>query len=276
MSNKHMAGSVPGDEPANDFSRAIECAISRSRFAHCANREMIYLHALHGVRDAHSRLERVRPFLAQPMAALRVLDMGCGSGAASVAMREMGLRQVVSFDLQRDPLGIDLAVERGRLSGQPLALLLANGYHLPFPDDHFDLCWCEFVVEHVADLDRLLCEARRVLRPNGLMYIATNNKWWPKEGHTMLWWVGWMPRGVAERYARARHHWPADQEWDIYLYSRRQLHSRFAGTGWQIVATTANFVTGTTRRVAERFGLVRVPLFEMLLPNHYVLVRKSE
>lgn len=256
------------------WANVVEQAISRSEFAHSANQSMVRQHLLAGVSNSRRRITGVLPLLPQPLNKLCVLDIGCGSGAASVALRQLGAQCVIGFDLSRDVLGIDLAVQCSRVSGHTLNLLLANGYHLPFADESFDLGWCEFVVEHVARLDVLLNETWRVLRPGGLLYIVTNNAWWPIEAHSQLWWASWLPAGAAARYARWRKHWPADRAWDIYLYSRRVLHRHVRDARFEVMATTVELLTGKERRLLDRVALLRWKAFELVMPNLHVLARK--
>ncbi|HJW30354.1 MAG TPA: class I SAM-dependent methyltransferase, partial [Saprospiraceae bacterium] len=187
------------EDDLDRLSILADSAISRSKFANSLNADMIFDHLVNGVRNSRRRLEGAYPFLPIPLSEMSVLDIGCGSGAASVAIQSAGAKQVTSFDLNRDPLGIDFALSRRNVHGVPRDLLLANGYQLPFGRCSFDLAWCEYVVEHVSELDKLLSEAIRVLKPNGLMYIVTNNAWWPREPHSGLWWASWMPRKVAAR-----------------------------------------------------------------------------
>jgi SAM-dependent methyltransferase len=44
---------------------------------------------------------------------------------------------------------------------------------LPFPDSSFDLVILDNVLEHVTDRPQTLREIRRVLRPDGLLYMVT-------------------------------------------------------------------------------------------------------
>lgn len=47
----------------------------------------------------------------------------------------------------------------------------------PFPDESFDLCVSNFVVEHVGDPRSHLREVKRVLRPGGAYVFRTPNRW---------------------------------------------------------------------------------------------------
>jgi len=53
---------------------------------------------------------------------------------------------------------------------------VGNGENLAFPKAAFDVVVCVDVLEHVADLDRVLLEVRRVLRPGGLFLFDTINR----------------------------------------------------------------------------------------------------
>jgi ubiquinone/menaquinone biosynthesis C-methylase UbiE len=61
---------------------------------------------------------------------------------------------------------------------------LITGTHLPFADDSFDVVLSNHVIEHVEDQGEHLKELRRVLREDGICYLATPNKSSPiMQGH---------------------------------------------------------------------------------------------
>jgi SAM-dependent methyltransferase len=104
--------------------------------------------------------------LAEARPGERVLDLGCGAGRFVAAVRDAGA----------DPVGVDIAeaaLERARRNapGADLRLLEPDG-SLPLEHASVELVWCSEVLEHVADTDHLLLEARRVLRPGGRL-LAT-------------------------------------------------------------------------------------------------------
>src|SRR5918912_3501299 len=104
--------------------------------------------------------------LAEARPGERVLDLGCGSGRFVAELREAGA----------DPVGVEIAeaaLERARAvaPGADLRLLEPDG-SLPLEHASVDLVWCSEVLEHVADTEHVLLEARRVLRPGGRILIT--------------------------------------------------------------------------------------------------------
>ncbi len=92
----------------------------------------------------------------------RVLDVGTGPGLVAAAVRD---RQAV-------PIGIDFAasmVSEARRRYPDIEFREANAESLPFADGEFDAVVSNFVLHHVARPDRVLAEARRVVRVGGKM-----------------------------------------------------------------------------------------------------------
>jgi SAM-dependent methyltransferase len=89
----------------------------------------------------------------RPLAGGRVLDVGTGAGAAARAALAAGARQVV---------GADLSVGMLRVAGATWSRVAADAVALPFRDRSFDLVVAAFSLNHLADLQAGLAEARRV------------------------------------------------------------------------------------------------------------------
>lgn len=102
-----------------------------------------------------------------------VLDVGCGGGLLAEEFARLGFR-VTGVD----PSERSLATAREHAAGSGLAIDYhrAVGEELPFPDASFDVVYCCDVLEHVADLDRVVSEAARALRPGGLYLYDTINR----------------------------------------------------------------------------------------------------
>lgn len=116
-----------------------------------------------GTQDSIARqmFERLRRSVALPTGA-RVLDVGCGEGAALALFRDAGL---VATGIGPDD---DVAVCRNRgFDAHTMDLSF-----LEFADESFDLIWCRHALEHSIVPFFALFEMFRVLRPGGVLYLG--------------------------------------------------------------------------------------------------------
>ena len=96
-----------------------------------------------------------------------VLDLGCGDARLT---RHLRGRHIVGGDVSA--VALDRA--RRRLAKSDIELVeLTPGAVLPFADGSFDLVLCAETIEHVADTQTFLSEARRVLAPGGEIAVTT-------------------------------------------------------------------------------------------------------
>jgi ubiquinone/menaquinone biosynthesis C-methylase UbiE len=95
----------------------------------------------------------------------RALDLGCGDGRLS---RELHARSLTAADVS----SVALERARPRLPGAELVLLEPDA-PLPFADSTFELALCAETIEHVVDVQLLLSELRRVLRPGATLAVTT-------------------------------------------------------------------------------------------------------
>jgi predicted SAM-dependent methyltransferase len=100
--------------------------------------------------------------------------------AADVAHRARVDAYLAEHDVRRLQLGAGRTVLRGWLSTdlhpkRPDILPLDVTRPFPFPDDSFDYVFAEHLIEHVSwrDGQVMLAEVRRVLRPGGVLRVAT-------------------------------------------------------------------------------------------------------
>ena len=94
----------------------------------------------------------------------RLLDLGCGTGAHTVAFRDAGWN-VTGVDLSEDMLRN--AAMRG------LDVVQADAAALPFADGSFDAAVSLFTHTDLDDFPAAVLEATRILRPGGpLVYVG--------------------------------------------------------------------------------------------------------
>jgi ubiquinone/menaquinone biosynthesis C-methylase UbiE len=107
-------------------------------------------------------------FISQWAGGGDVLDVGCGTGYGTAYLAKTA-NSVIGIDLSR--AAIRLATQR-----YPAHLFrVMDAQQLSFPNESFDLIVSTENFEHLADQAHHLRELRRVLRPNGLGFIATPN-----------------------------------------------------------------------------------------------------
>lgn len=164
-----------------------------------------------------AEIERVRGARLGP--GDRFLEVGCGTAALAVAAAER-CEAVVAGDVSLRWL----VLARKRLSegrAQGVALLCFAAEDPPFPAGSFDVVAASDVIEHAESQDAFVAGLARVLRPGGLLFLATPNRFsLGLEPHVRLWGVGFLPRGLARRYVRAVRRTGYEH---VHLLSARRL-----------------------------------------------------
>ncbi len=104
---------------------------------------------------------------------MAALDVGCGGGLLAEEFARLGC-DVTGVD----PAEAALEVARAHAvaSGLSIVYRAGVGEALQFSDRSFEIVYCCDVLEHVADLDRVIGEIARVLTPGGVFLFDTINR----------------------------------------------------------------------------------------------------
>jgi SAM-dependent methyltransferase len=102
-----------------------------------------------------------------------VLEVGCGAGV-DLARFARGGATVTGVDLATS--AIQLATANFRQQGLAGRFGVADGEHLPFPNDAFDLVYAHGVVQYTPNSERLVEECHRVLKPGGEAIFQVYNR----------------------------------------------------------------------------------------------------
>jgi SAM-dependent methyltransferase len=111
-----------------------------------------------------------------PLRGQLVLDLGCGPGIYTRALRAVGA-EVVPVD--------NSAEEMALMDGPPAGALLADAGALPLGDSSVDGVFCSNLLEHTPAAAPVIAEIERVLRPGGWGYVSWTNWYSPWGGHDM-------------------------------------------------------------------------------------------
>lgn len=180
--------------------------------------------------------DRLLDLIAPHAAAGRLLDVGCGPGLLLDEARRRGY----------EPLGLELSATAAEHARRVLGLEVLEVPLEAFSDpDGFDVVVLADVLEHLDDPCTALDRCARLLRPGGVLCVATPD-----------------PASLVARLAGSR--WWGYLPGHTCLLPRRTLRELLAGTGLVLSADVALRRTFSARRwadgLAERAGRLRRPL----------------
>lgn len=96
-----------------------------------------------------------------------VLDVACGPAGVTRALARHSSAAIVGVDLSEEMIRMGQAnVERAGLS-ERVAMVIARGEQLPFPDGTFDALTFTYLLRYVEDPQATLSELSRVVKPGG-------------------------------------------------------------------------------------------------------------
>lgn len=231
----------------------------------------------HAVLDIPSRYKKAQKIeyllgLDKITSALRLLEIGCGSGGIAhyFAHHPSGKFSVFAVDV------IDQRVLTDGYDFQ-----LVTDTTLPFPDEYFDVILSNHVIEHVGDTSAqlVLREISRVIKTNGVGYIASPNRWQLIEPHYRLIFLSWLPKPLRSHYLRLCR---KGCDYDCQPLSLGELDSllRKAGLRWQHLEVEAIHIMAKIEpnlalRIVQCFPSHFLQLLRPLIPTLICRVEKD-
>jgi len=109
---------------------------------------------------------------SKPLSGIKILDIGCGGGLLSEPMSRMGAN-VTGIDASEK--NIKVAKLHSKKNKLKINYLCSSPEKLKI-GKKFDVILNMEIVEHVEDIDFFLKSCSKLLKKNGLMFVATINK----------------------------------------------------------------------------------------------------
>ncbi len=109
---------------------------------------------------------------SKPLSGIKILDIGCGGGLLSEPMSRMGAN-VTGIDASNK--NIKIAKLHSKKNKLKINYLCSSPEKLKI-EKKFDVILNMEIVEHVEDIDFFLKSCSKLLKKNGVMFIATINK----------------------------------------------------------------------------------------------------
>ncbi len=132
----------------------------------------------------------------RPFEGLRLLDIGCGGGLLSEPMARLGFA-VTGADASEKNIGT--AKAHAAEQGLTIDYRATTAEDLAAAGEQFDVILNMEVVEHVADVKLFMASCAAMLKPGGMMIVATLNrtfKAWALAIVGAEYVLGWLPRGT--------------------------------------------------------------------------------
>jgi demethylmenaquinone methyltransferase/2-methoxy-6-polyprenyl-1,4-benzoquinol methylase len=166
-------------------SRSTPNDFARSLFAPLPNRYNVLAQVLSFGQDRRWRIAMVDHVVGvKPQL---VLDVACGPCAVTKRIAKKTSARIIGADLSEDMLRAGQEnVRRSHLEDR-IALVLARGEQLPFPDATFDALTFTYLLRYVSDPEATIRELARVVKPGGsvanLEFAVPQNFGW-----RIAWW----------------------------------------------------------------------------------------
>src|SRR5262245_27511725 len=148
------------------------------------------------IRDAVAARFGRDPREARPFDGLRILDIGCGGGLLCEPMARLGA-EVVGADAAAT--NIEVAKLHAAESGVTIDYRNTTAEELAEAGERFDVVLNMEVVEHVLDVEFYIAKCAEMVKPGGLMFIATINRTLKALGLAIIgaeYLLRWLPRGT--------------------------------------------------------------------------------
>jgi 2-polyprenyl-6-hydroxyphenyl methylase/3-demethylubiquinone-9 3-methyltransferase len=130
------------------------------------------------------------------LAGLRILDIGCGGGVLSEPLARLGASMVGA-----DPAttNIEVAKLHAAQSGLEIDYRATTAEALADAGERFDIVLAMEVVEHVTDVELFVARCGEMVKPGGLMVVATLNRTLKSFALAIVgaeYVLRWLPRGT--------------------------------------------------------------------------------
>ena len=195
---------------------------------------------------------------------IQLLEVGSGSGGIA---HYFGTHPQLGCEVD----AVDVADTRQIHDGYRFSRV--QDVRLPFPDGYFDVVISNHVIEHVGDADaqrQHLKELRRVIKGDGIGYLAVPNRWQLVEPHYQLAFLSWLPERWRSPYLRWRRR---GSEYDCRPLTVPQLENLLTAAGFSFVQQHGRALR-LTYQLERPNALAWRLLFRHLPESVYTLLRR--
>jgi len=148
------------------------------------------------LRDRLAAMNGTDPLGDQPLKGLKILDIGCGGGLLCEPLTRLGAKMT---GVDASEKNIKIASLHAQEMGLEIDYRHASAEELAAAGEAFDAVLNMEVVEHVADVESFLSSCAKLVKPGGVMVLATLNRTAKSYALAIVgaeYILRWLPRGT--------------------------------------------------------------------------------
>ena len=207
------------------------------------------LHNFNPIRIRYIKENIIKDFKIRssdkPLKNIKLLDIGCGGGLLSEPMCRLGAN-VVSIDASKR--NIEVAKFHAKKNNLKIDYKVASPEMLK-NKTRFDVILNMEIVEHVNDIDFFIKESSKLLKKNGIMFIATLNKTLKSYVFAIVgaeYILKWLPIGTHdwEKFVKPSELIRISKKNNLSLKKLDGMNFNILDNSWKVTGdTSVNYIT---------------------------------
>jgi len=207
------------------------------------------LHNFNPIRIKYIKDNIVKDFniknSSKPFKNIKILDIGCGGGLLSEPMHRLGASV---FGIDASKKNIEVAKFHAKKSRLKINYKVASPEKLK-TKVKFDVILNMEIVEHVEDINFFIKESSKLLRKNGIMFIATLNKTLKSYAFAIIgaeYILKWLPIGTHdwEKFVKPNNLINISKKNNLILKKLDGMKFNILDNSWEISGdTSVNYIT---------------------------------
>jgi 2-polyprenyl-3-methyl-5-hydroxy-6-metoxy-1,4-benzoquinol methylase len=192
-----------------------------------------------------------------------IIDVGCGSGHIAAYFSECNY--VLALDVV-DQISPDIR--------EKIKFIKMENDLSSFSRGEFDIVILNHVLAHIKNKLKLLIEINRLLKSNGICYIANPNRYYPVEPYYKIPFLHYLPQKLFFKLAK---YFGKNQE-DVYLISHLSIKKLARIAKFTISDYTVNVINESEQYSSEyeiSFGIKFPRIASIISPTNIYILRKS-
>jgi 2-polyprenyl-6-hydroxyphenyl methylase/3-demethylubiquinone-9 3-methyltransferase len=207
------------------------------------------LHNFNPIRIRYIKENIIKDFKIRssdkPLKNIKLLDIGCGGGLLSEPMCRLGAN-VVGIDASKK--NIEVAKFHAKKNNLKIDYKVASPEMLK-NKTRFDVILNMEIVEHVNDIDFFIKESSKLLKKNGIMFIATLNKTLKSYVFAIVgaeYILKWLPIGTHdwEKFVKPSELIRISKKNNLSLKKLDGMNFNILDNSWKVTGdTSVNYIT---------------------------------